>query len=381
MTGGGPLRVLHVLGGMNPGGVEMRLLELMRRLCPQEFRVDICALSGREGLLDGDVRARGGAVFPLALDAHFPRRFVRLLRRNRYRVVHSHVLYASGVVLALAAYAGVPVRIAHFRATEDGCRPTIARWARRAVLQALIDRCATDIVGCGEGAMDAVWRPGWRDDDRCRIIYNAVDPARFSAPVDRTSTRREIGVPGDARLFIHVGRDDVLKNQRRVTAIFARLRQLDPGAWLVLAGPGTTDPAGETARAIAQLRDPRHIVALGARHDVPRLLKAADALLLPSLSEGLPGIVLEARASGLPVLASDLPGVREIASRLPGVRYLPLSAGDGEWAGAAVALARDHGPETAAHQALRNSVFHVDCAVDAHRRLWNRRVDGETACT
>jgi glycosyltransferase involved in cell wall biosynthesis len=366
---------------MNPGGVEMRLLEVMRRLCPEEFRVDVCALSGRDGLLDDDVRALGGAVHPLALDARFPARFVRLLRRHRYRVVHSHVLYASGAVLALAACAGVPVRIAHFRATEDGCRPTIIRRAWRAALLALIDRSATDIIGCGEGAMDAVWGPGWRADGRCRIIYNTVDPARFAPPINRTTVRREIGVPGDARVFIHVGRDDVLKNQRRVIAIFARLRQLDPGAWLVLAGPGTTDPAGETAQALAHLHDRTHIVALGARHDVPRLLKAADALLLPSLSEGLPGIVLEARASGLPVLASDLPGVREIAARLPAVRYLPLAAGDGEWADAAVALARDHGSERSAHQALCGSVFHVDCAVDAHRRLWSRGAAGVSACT
>ena len=74
------------------------------------------------------------------------------------------------------------------------------------------------------------------------------------------------------------------------------------------------------------------MLGLGVRDDVPQLLKTADVLLLPSIHEGLPGVVLEACASGTPVLASDLPGVREIASRLPLVRYLPLTAADEEWA-------------------------------------------------
>jgi glycosyltransferase involved in cell wall biosynthesis len=100
-------------------------------------------------------------------------------------------------------------------------------------------------------------------------------------------------------------------------------------------------------------------------------------VLLPSLKEGLPGVVLEACAAGAPVLASDLPGVREIAAQLPGVEFLSLSAGDREWAARALALAED--PENphdrrAPIDLFRNSVFHVDRAADAHRVLWKRHL-------
>ena len=113
---------------------------------------------------------------------------------------------------------------------------------------------------------------------------------------------------------------------------------------------------------------------LGVRHDVPQLLEASDVLLLPSIREGLPGVVLEACASGVPVLATDLPGVREIASRLPLVRYLPLSADDAEWAAAAVGLpnqASQLGLRGAAAETFRASVFHIDRMVKAHRLLWS----------
>jgi glycosyltransferase involved in cell wall biosynthesis len=132
-----------------------------------------------------------------------------------------------------------------------------------------------------------------------------------------------------------------------------------------------------------ELRD--RVIALGVRDDVPRLLAAADVLLLPSLREGLPGVVLEACAAGLPVLASDLPGVREIASRLPLVEYLPLTEPDHEWARAALALpaqaARLNLREAAAER-FRASAFHIDRSVEAHRALWRGTPDGNAyACS
>ncbi len=99
----------------------MRLLETISALGPSEVRVDVCALSGLEGSLDAQVRACGGTVIPVALTSpSFPFRFMQLLHRERYSVVHSNVIYATGGILALAAAAGVPVRIAQFHAMGDG---------------------------------------------------------------------------------------------------------------------------------------------------------------------------------------------------------------------------------------------------------------------
>jgi glycosyltransferase involved in cell wall biosynthesis len=367
---------------MQRGGAEMRVLEVMGRLCPSEFHADVCALTGLEGSLDAHVRACGGDVIPMRFDGRFPHRFLRLLRRERYHVVHSHVLYASGVVLSLAALAGVPVRIAHFRGVDDGRPSTWFRRVQRRVLRDLIDRWATDIVGCGEGAMEAMWFADWRSDSRCRIIYNAVDPARFDPLVDGARVRAELGLSSTARVFIHVGNEVAAKNHRRLLAIFAEISKRDPMSWLVLIGAGTNDPDGISGKAIRDWRLSERVVALGARDDVPRLLKVANVLLLPSSTEGLPGAVIEACIAGIPVLASDLPGVREIAARLPGVRYLPLSVSDTDWAIAAISLLDHLDPrrssDTSAH-AFRSSVFHIDRAVEAHRLLWGRHTDATAA--
>jgi glycosyltransferase involved in cell wall biosynthesis len=72
----------------------------------------------------------------------------------------------------------------------------------------------------------------------------------------------------------------------------------------------------------------------GIRSDTARILKSADALLFPSVSEGLPGVILEAVAAGLPIVASDLPGIREIIEICGSAELLSISAPDTEWAGA-----------------------------------------------
>jgi glycosyltransferase involved in cell wall biosynthesis len=366
-----PVRVLHVVGRMEPGGIEMRLLDLMRILRPPEFLVDVCALSGF-GSLDGEVRAREGTVFPLQLGPSFPGRFARLLAERRYDVVHSHVRFVSGLILVLAARAGVPMRIAHFHSMCYGEGSTLR--ALRSGLRWLIDRYATDIVTSSESIMNAMWRPDWHCESRCRVMYNGVDPGRFEQAADAIGVRAELGIPPSARLYAHFGNVLPVKNHCRLLDIFAELRRRADSSWLLLAGAGTDDPRGPVVRGIRARGIHDRVVALGVRHDVPRLLHTADALLLPSLSEGLPGVVLEACAVGVPVLATDLPGVREIASRLPLVCYLPLQATDSEWADAAAAL-----PDTATRQQLRKtapdlfraSLFHIDRSAAAHRVLWN----------
>jgi glycosyltransferase involved in cell wall biosynthesis len=372
-----PAKILHVFGRMEPGGAEIRLLELIGRLSPAEFQVDVCALSGVAGSLDGDIRRLGGEVMPLALDARFAPRFIGMLRQRRYDVVHSHVLYTSGLILALAAVADVPLRVAHFHATHDGRLTTWRRRAHRRVMRALIDRFATDIVACGEGSMNAVWQPAWRLDPRCRVIYDALDLARFEQPRDRSALRTELGLPAAGTLFVHVGNQTEEKNHQRLIRIFAAIGARDPAARLVLVGAGTDGASGAIPGYIHENGLQDCVIGAGVRTDVPRILMAADALLLPSLREGLPGVVLEACAAGLPVLASDLPGVREIASRLLLVRFLSLERSDQEWAQAALALPAEADAlrlRERAAAAFGPSVFHVDRAAEAHRALWRRAI-------
>jgi glycosyltransferase involved in cell wall biosynthesis len=302
-------------------------------------------------------------------------------------VVHANVHYTAGMILCLAGRAGIPVRIANFHATEDGRTSTWRRRAQRRAMRRLIDRHATDIVGCCETVLEHAWGEDWRGDSRCRAIYYGSEVADLENRSDRSGVREELRVPADAVMFLHLGRcsPDGQKNHQRLLSIFAEICKVMPAARLVLAGRGTDDAGGAIACRICELGLQDRIRTLGVRNDVARLLAAADALLLPSLFEGLPNVVLEACAAGVPVLATDLGGVREIASRLAIVHCLPLSASDPEWAAAASQLpveAERVRLKDTATDAFRASIFHIDRAADAHRLLWSRaNVRRELACS
>lgn len=383
----GPVRVLHLVGRMTCGGVQMRTLELYRRLDRERFRFDFCALSGLAAELDEHARALGGRVYHLAQSRPmFDRRFRDLLVREGYDVVHGHLHYLSGYPLKLARECGVPIRVAHFRSSRPDpipgvrrrlvrslLRPWIEQYAGNRVQRGWIERHATHILGVSRWALTCALGPKWTSDPRCRVIYDGLDPAAFRGPADRQGVCREFAVPEAAPLLIHVGRMTPAKNHPRVVSIFAELERRLPGARLLLVGREDKAIGRRVRRQIAAAGIADRVVFAGERLDVPRLVRAADGLIFPSLWEGLGDVVLEAAAAGTPAVCSDLPSIREIAEHLPGIERLSLAEPDGRWADRLMAAAADPPDEAMRRAALARfsaSVFHVDRSAAALSAIW-----------
>ncbi len=369
------IRILHVFGRLVRGGAQMRTLDLLRHVDRSRFQLHFLTLSDVRNELDEEIRSLGGHVHQIPFGLlHFPARFRQLVRRNGFHVVHSHIRLPSGWIVRLASRLDVATRIVHFRSSGEGACPSLARTAREAVLRRWIRRHATDILAVSQGAMESVWGPRWPDDPRCRVVYNGLDPQRFRGDRNTNAVRREFGFPGDCPLLIHVGRIVREKNHSRLIEVFHALRRHRPDARLLMVG---WDPAGRgqsIERRIRELGLAEEVVLRGERRDVPRLLKAADLLVLPSLWEGLPGVVLEAAAAGTPVLASDLPGVREIAARLPRVRGLSLELPNPRWADVAGELLErrhDDRPRREAQRCFADSVFTIDRYAGAMTEIWS----------
>ena len=322
-----PIRVLHVFGSMERGGAETRTLEVMRRIDRRRYAFDFCVLSGVPGAYAAEIARLGGRVVPCALRPRrlaFVPRFASLLRRGDYDVVHSHVHHFSGVILAIAGLAGVRTRIAHIRTAHDGRDTSMARTAYRGLTRRLLGHSATTVIGVSESAMEAFFGPAWSHDARRRVIYNGIDRSRFMPRRDRARVREELGIAADRAVVAHVGSFTPAKNHTALVAIAVATLARRPDAVFVLVGDG---PARAAITAEVARRGIAHAVRFaGARDDVPRLLAAADLFVLPSLWEGLPGAVLEALASGLPVVASPIPGVLEIARHTPALSTFDRSA-------------------------------------------------------
>ena len=356
-----PLRVLHVVGQMNPGGVEVWLLNVFRNADPDAVAFDVMVHNQAEGAYDREIRSLGIGIH-CNPEFRNPYRYYRRLaeivgRPNRYDVIHGHVHHYSGLVLALAAALGVPARIAHSHndTSVQDRSGDVPRRAYLALMKALLRRSATLGLACSELAGASLFGATWQSDSRWRLLYYGIDPAMYRIPSDASGVRAEFDLPPDAELLIHVGRFDHQKNHAFLAKVFEQITVARPSAYLMLVGTG---PLQAAVREWFGGRGLGHRVRFcGRRSDVPRLLTASNLFVFPSHHEGLPVACLEAQAAGLPLLLSDRIS-REVIAAPARATVLPL--GDtAVWARAADAALATEPDRAAGVSAIAGSRFDI----------------------
>lgn len=359
-----PTRVVHVLGRLDIGGAERMLLSLCKSIPIHTARHTVIALSGRSGSLTSAFAEAGVGqeLCSMKPPYSFAWRLSRTLHRLRPDVVISHVSLASGVILLVARLTGIPRRVAVFHSDGDGHLPQKRR-IYRFLMRLFLRLNATDAVGVTAstlkfGGVSAARRVS------SSVIPNAVDLTAFRL-ADRRQARQELGLCDDGVLLMHAGRAAPEKNRRALPRLLA---ELGAETQLVLAGASTIDDLDLSNN------DPlmKRIHVVGAVAHIGRLLAASNVLVLPSIREGLPLVVLEALASGRPVVATDLPGIRLAAEQLPHIHLVPLGSSPKQYARAVeVVLRTPHTPEEI-RLSLAGSRFDLSCALDFWTDLCRR---------
>ncbi|MFF5070367.1 glycosyltransferase family 4 protein [Micromonospora olivasterospora] len=362
-----PVRVVHVMGCLDRGGIETSALDVCRAIPPDEVQQTFVTVAGWEGALAADFRAAGAAVrqLPVRPRRSFPLRMWQCLQSLRPDVVVSHISLTSALVLLAARAGGVPVRVARLSSEGDGRPDTRGRRAQRALLRRLLPHVATDVLGVTAAARDfAGVRPG---DPRYRVLPNGVAISRVDG-WDRETARRHWGLPPDAPVLGYLGRAAPEKNRAFLVEIHRAARALRPDARLLVAGPGGSD---DITGPHPQVGADGRVVLAGEVDEIASVLAACDVLLLPSVREGLPGVILEALAAGVPVVATDLPTLRELATLVRGVVPVSLSAGADAWATVALRQAEmDADERRELSLSLRSSPFTLEHATREWRDLW-----------
>ena len=328
-----PIRVLQVVRAVPGGGAEGWLLKVTRRFDREHVKFHFCTLGPPSASFEEEVCAVGGRVLPCLLSHNFvtfPLRFRRILRAERYDVVHSHVGWPSGVVLCQASLEGVPARIAHSHNSSHLKPDSLLRSAWRAAMKAGIRKYATAGLAVSGMAAEYLFGPQWRSDPRFRLFRCGIDLEQFRTAPSREEARRELGIPADAPVVGHVGQFAPEKNHAFLLQVAVEVLKSRPEVHFLMVGDGPLRPQIEAMAG--ELGIEKRVVFTGQRSDVPRsILSAMDVFAFPSVSEGLPISLIEAQAAGLRCLVSD--AVTAEASVVPGaVEYLPLSKGATPWA-------------------------------------------------
>lgn len=306
---GEPLRIALPLESDGPGGAEVMLLQLAGELRRRGHTVLPIGPDNGCGWLAEQFRARGfePATFRLrrTIDPSCVRGMASLLREHGIEVVHSHEF-------AMAVYGAAAARRVGARhvITMHGGRYYAERWRRRAALRWAVRHSAHVVAVSRATAADLACT--------LRIPPSAVTvvPNGIEFPRGRRDpVRAELRAGDDVALIVAIGNLYPVKGHRVLVQALAMLARSHPDLrWrLAIAGRGEEEAA---LRALAHDGGiAERVSLLGFRTDVPDLLAAADVFVMPSLSEGLPLALVEAMASGVAIVASDVGGIPEVVTR------------------------------------------------------------------
>lgn len=247
---------------------------------------------------------------PLA-DLRAARELWRILRRHRVDVLHTHNPKPGLYGRVVGRLAGVPLVVN----TNHGLYVTEGRGLRRAAVLALEGVAArfsdAELV---QNEEDLAVLTRWRLNRpaRTRLLGNGVDLARFRPPRDdgeRAAARALLGADPDRLVVTMVGR---LVAEKGFPELFAAARELDDRYVVVCVGPDDPAKADALPRAAVAAAEATGVRFLGLRDDVDVLYRGSDLFVLPSHREGFPRAAMEAAASGLPVIATDVRGCRQV---------------------------------------------------------------------
>jgi len=295
-----PPRILITNGSRTWGGTEHHALRLavglQRRGCAVRF------LWGHE-VVGERVRTAGipGAHLRLRVDADLP---------GLWRLVRELSGHRADALLATRwrefLLGGLAVRLS--RTPRMVCSLGLLVTPRPDIKRKLIFRLADRVVVNAEEIRRELLRCTWIDPDKISVVHNGVDLDHYLDLTGGAACRAELGIPDAAPLVLNVGALTPQKDHVTLVRAAARLASTVPDAHVAVVGEGFLRDEIETAIAGSGIGDRFHLA--GFRKDIRPALAAADLFALSSYNEGMPWVLLEAMASGLPLVATDISGTR-----------------------------------------------------------------------
>ena len=303
--------VYHVVSGLMFGGGQQVAIDLVRQLhASSNLHVQLIAL--------GDCIASGfplseshAAIHLRGYDGRYNRpssllraalSLRRLLRSHPVEVVHSHG-WDCDVIVGLARV-GMPIRqVAHQHILADwSSSSSVVHSVRRAVTRVALDNRRTSWVAVSHAVKESLAPLGWLRPGDVRVVRNAVDLTRFQPPA--VTVKNFVPVIGAVARLVH------MKGLEYLIQAVADLRRRGIDCTLRIAGDGPLRSALSNLAVSLGIND--RVILLGQQHAISNFYRSLDLFALPSVSlEGLPLSILEAMASGLPVVSTRVSGIPE----------------------------------------------------------------------
>ena len=322
------VRVLHVLGWLEMGGAESRIMDLYRHLDREQIQFDFLIHTAKKGFFEEEVEQLGGHIYRVSrfkMYNYFS--YKKALQDffaeyREFQVVQGHMTSTAAIYLPLAKAAGIPVTVAHARSAgvDKGIKGILTRFLRKNLYKR-----ADCLFACSALAGEAVFGKKAMEQGMVKIVPNAIDAARFQYnPEKRQEVRKALGI--EKRFVVgHVGSFRYAKNHEYLLRVFSFM---DEDAVLMLIGAG--ELMEEMKELAKSLQIEERVLFLGNKSNVEDYYQAMDYFVFPSHYEGLPGSVVEAQTSGVRCLISD--AIAEETDFSPLVTRMSINQPPESWA-------------------------------------------------
>ncbi len=361
MVAGRRLNVMHIILNLEIGGAQEVVRTLVEYLASDDCQPIVCTF--KDGPLRQDIERSGVYVEVLPARRHsvvaLPlfvvdmvgtwRALARLVKKHQVDVIQTHIVRSLDFLVLCLRYT-TPLRVVLWTFHNVSFELTASQLAKypwmlgpkklsHRLLYRLTSRLVDGFIAVSDDVKKAMLEIIGPIGDKVIVICNGVDTQKYRQMVDKRFVRAQLGLASDTRLIASVATLKEQKGHRYLIEALASIVPQHPDVHVLFIGDGPL--RGELQLQVRRLDLDDHIHFLGNRQDVPELLAASDLFILPSLWEGLSMALLEAMATGLPIIASGVSGTTQVM--VPGVTGLLVPPGDAsELTGAITQLLSDH---------------------------------------
>jgi glycosyltransferase involved in cell wall biosynthesis len=373
-----PIKVLHVVGAMNRGGAETWLMHVLRSVDPKNIRMDFITHTSQKGDYDDEIKSLGGTIHfignyknPLTYYTNLS----KVLNANEYDVIHSHVHIFSAIPLFIAWQRNVPgiVIHSHIDYSYTYKNENILQTLKRKLFTFILRKVSTDGLAASEVAAIDLFGKDWVKNSKFRILFCGIDMKPFQKEKD-DQLRMSLGFLDEDIVFGHIGRFVPQKNHTFLVDVFKALVQKLPQAKLLLVGKG--DLFHTIKQKCIDFGLDKQVVLAGTREDISDLfISVFDYFLFPSLFEGLPLVLMECQAGGVPLFTSE--ALAEEAVIIPEIFHrLSLQLQPEQWADAIISYHKTSTTEKVSKkECLRkamNSGMNIDYSVNELLQVYSK---------
>lgn len=325
------LRILHVIGSLNIGGSQMMIMNLYRNIDKNKIQFDFIVDHPNELHFAEEIRQLGGKIYFMPT---FKGTNINEVKKSwheffskhpEYTIIHSHVRSYASIFLKIAKKYNL-YTIIHSHSTSNG--KGISAIIKK-ILQYPLRYQADYFFACSEEAGKWLYGNKIVNNQNFKILNNAIESQKYiKNPTTRKEYRKKFKISESQTVIGHVGRFSKVKNHEKLLNVFSKYNKINNDSILILIGDG--EERENIERQIKNLEIEDKVLLLGARDDVPQLLKIIDLFVFPSQWEGFGIALIEAQFANIKILASDTIPKNTCISN--GIKYISLEKDDDYWA-------------------------------------------------